>query len=375
MSKLRVLHVFKTYFPDSYGGVEQTIKQICLGTSKLGVENRILTLSSTPKPSILTQPEAEIHRFQLNIEIASTGFSFSAIKGYHALSTWADIIHYHFPWPFADLLHLLNKKPKPSILTYHSDIIRQKTLLKLYRPLMNYYLNSINKIVATSPNYLESSVLLNQFRHKTSVIPIGLDQSSYPATETARIDMWRNKFGSDFFLFVGVLRYYKGLHILLEAIKDTNFKVVIIGSGPTETELKTHANELNLKNVVFLGSLPDEDKVALFQLCTAVVFPSHLRSEAYGLSLLEGAMYGKPLISCEIGTGSSYINLHEVSGLVIPPNHPQALRTAMQRLIDNEEERLQMGKNANLRFRDFFQADHMAGQYMDLYLKLVSSIA
>lgn len=101
----------------------------------------------------------------------------------------------------------------------------------------------------------------------------------------------------------------------LDAVQGTDYPVVIVGSGPVEAELKAHASRLGLRIVHFLGALPDEDKVALLRLCYAVVFPSHLRSEAFGISLLEGAMYGKPLISSEISTGTSYINVSEVFGV------------------------------------------------------------
>lgn len=367
MSNLRILHVFKTYYPDSYGGVEQTIKQICLGTSKLGMTNRILTLSRTPVLRVLAKPEAEIYQFPLNFEIASTGFSIQALKGYQKLSQWADVVHYHFPWPFADLLHFSSLKKRKSIVTYHSDIIRQKVFLPLYRPLMHKFLSSVDRIIATSPNYLASSELLQEFQHKTRIIPIGLDESTYPIALPENIQKWQKKFGTDFFLFVGVLRYYKGLHILLEAIQGTPFHVVIIGSGPTEFELKAHAAQLKLNNVHFLGKLADEDKVAFFQLCRAVIFPSHLRSEAFGISLLEGAMYNKPLISCELGTGSSYINLDKVTGLVVPPNNPQALRLAMEYFSLNEADRIQMGKNANVRFCELFRAETMSKEYAKIY--------
>ncbi|CAN5305544.1 D-rhamnosyltransferase WbpZ [soil metagenome] len=367
---MRVLHIYKTYYPDSYGGVEQAIRQICFSTQKLGVTNRILALSKNPNPAISQRTEADVYRFLMNIEIASSGFSLSAFKGYQTLSKWADVIHYHFPWPFGDILHLSAKFKRPSIVTYHSDIVRQKKLLKLYRPLMNKFLTNVDAIIATSPNYLASSELLQRFHDKTSVIPIGLDESTYPAVKSNCLEMWREKLGDNFFLFVGVLRYYKGLHILLEAVQDCKIPVVIMGSGPTEAELKIRAQQLKLTNIHFLGSLPEIDKIALFQLSQAVVFPSHLRAEAFGISLLEGAMYGKPLISCEIGTGSSYINAHEVTGLVVPPSDPISLRKAIEKINANSTLRTDMGYKARLRFQQLFSAEDMAKQYIAIYKKL-----
>jgi rhamnosyl/mannosyltransferase len=256
---------------------------------------------------------------------------------------------------------------KPSVVTYHSDIVRYKTLLQLYRPLMHRFLDSVDAIVATSPNYLQTSSVLAGYRDKTEVIPIGLDKNNYAAPSVARTDEWQKRIGGRFFLFVGAIRYYKGLHILLDAARGTDYPIVIVGAGPIEQELKQRVQEQGLRNVIFLGIVSDEDKVALLQLCYAIVFPSHLRSEAFGISLLEGAMYGKPMISSEIGTGTSYINNHGETGLVVPPSDPDAFRLAMQQLWDNPQLVQTMGARAQARYQKLFTAKVMGESYATLY--------
>ena len=164
-----------------------------------------------------------------------------------------------------------------------------------------------------------------------------------------------------------MLRYYKGLHILLDAISGTDLPIVVVGSGPIEQELRQRARRLNLSNVLFLGALPEEDKNALFTLCFAVVFPSHLRSEAFGISLLEGAMFGKPMISSEIGTGTTFVNIDRETGLVVPPSDPEALRRAMTYLFEHPDEAAQMGLKALQRYEKLFTADIMVKKYLDLY--------
>jgi len=371
---MKILHVFKTYFPDSYGGIEQVIRQICLGTSQQGFSNRVFTLSANPSPENLRLPEAEIIRSRLDIEIASTGFSFAALKNFKKQVIWADVIHYHFPWPFADILHCLYGHKKPSLATYHSDIVRQRFLMPLYRPLRDRFLSNLTAIVATSPNYVKTSPVLQKYLDKVHVIPIGVDKTSYPVPTAASLNFWQEKLGNNFFLFVGVLRYYKGLSILLEAIKNSSIQIVIVGAGPEEPALKIQAEQLKLTNLKFLGALPDEDKIALLTLCRGVVFPSHLRTEAYGVSLLEGAMYGKPLISCEIGTGSSYININNETGLVIPPNSPEALRNAMEFFQKHPQQGQIMGEAAYQRYLTALTAQRMTNAYVKLYQKLCGNL-
>jgi rhamnosyl/mannosyltransferase len=371
-TNMRVLHFYRTYFPETMGGVEQVIYQIARGISAYGIEIEVLTLTQAAKEDTLVLENHLVHRARLDFQIASTGFSLSALLRFIQLAKQVDLIHYHFPWPFMDVVHFAALVKKPTVVTYHSDIIRQKLLLNLYRPLMHGFLRHVDRIVATSPNYFATSRVLDYYRAKTQVIPIGLDKTSYPAISSALLRHWQAQVGDRFFLFVGMIRYYKGLHILLDAIKGTHFPVVILGSGPVEKELRKHAERLNLKNIYFLGALCDEDKVALIKLSLAIVFPSHLRSEAFGISLLEGAMFGKPMISSEIGTGTSYINIHNETGLVVPPSNPCAFRDAMSFLWHHPEVAAKMGENAEARYWRLFTSEHMAISYVNLYEGLLA---
>jgi len=363
----RVLHFFKTYYPDSFGGIEQVIFQLCKGTTRYGYTSEVLALSANAQKTPIEFSGHLVHQAQLDFHVASTGFSLSAFHKFAALAKQADIIHLHYPWPFMDIVHFATRHGKPTVVTYHSDIIRQKTLLKLYRPLKNRFLSSVDRIVATSPNYLATSPVLNRYRDKIVEITYGLDKSTYPSPTPELLEHWHLKLGGRFFLFVGVLRYYKGLHILIEAAQGTNYPIVIVGAGPIEQELKAQAEQLGLRNIHFLGQLPDEDKVALLTLCYGVVFPSHLRSEAFGISLLEGAMYGKPMISSEIGTGTTFINIGDETGLVVPPSDPMALRQAMQYLWEHPDEAAEMGGRAEARYWKHFTADQMVKSYVDMY--------
>lgn len=352
------------------GGIEQVINQIARGASKLGVKTDVLSLTPHRVPRTIEIDGYLAHRARLDLQIASTGFSLSAFLRFAQLAKSADVIHYHFPWPFMDVVHFVTRIKKPTLVTYHSDIIRQKNLLKLYRPLKRKFLGDMDRIVATSPNYFATSGVLEKFKHKVSVIPIGLDKATYPQPHLDKLQYWRKTLGPKFFLFVGVIRYYKGLHTLIEAAQGTDYPIVIVGAGPIEADLKMQVARLGLRNVHFLGQLPDDDKVALLQLSYGVVFPSHLRSEAFGISLLEGAMYGKPMISSEIGTGTTFINIGGETGLVVPPSDPVALRSAMQYLWDHPDKAEAMGARAEERYWKYFTADQMVGEYVKLYREL-----
>jgi len=368
---VRILHVYRTYFPDSQGGLEEVIRQICLNSKAHGVESRVFCLSQTAEPKVVRRPEGRVYRAILDFELASCSMSRHALPMFRRLVDWADVVHYHFPWPFADFLHFAAKVDKPTVLTYHSDIVRQRTLGKLYSPVMNRFLSSVDRIVCTSPNYFATSDVLSQFSKKVEIVPIGLNEDSYPLPTAVQKSQIEEKYGSNFFLFVGVLRYYKGLHILLDAMANAPYNVVIVGSGPTEKELQAQAKKHGLNNVIFAGYVDDATKVSLFELCRGVVFPSYLRSEAFGVTLLEGAMYGKPLISTEVGSGTSHVNIDGKTGYVVAPGSAAQLRRAMEKLVANPDIAALFGHHARQRYVSLFTGELMGERYVSVYQKLL----
>jgi rhamnosyl/mannosyltransferase len=366
MAAMHIVQISKFSYLECYGGIEQAMRNIALYTKPLGCDHTVLVTSPhVQKIQIDETPEARIVRFPMTVNLASCPMSMSMALHAKSYLQQADIIHYHFPWPFGEMLHLGYGIKKPSLATYHSDIVKQKILKIFYDPFMRAFLKRVNKIVATSPQYVESSPVLESFKDKCTVIPMGIDQATYPQASIQKQEYWSKQLGNKFILFIGVLRYYKGLHYLLEALKGTTITVAIVGAGPCETELKKQAK--GLPHVHFLGAVSDDDKTALLETCRAVILPSHLRSEALGLSLVEGLMYGKPLISCEIGTGTSFVNENKVTGFVVPPENPAALRQAMQTLIENDALAQRMGNAAKQRFEHIFTARKMAEAYVKLY--------
>jgi glycosyltransferase involved in cell wall biosynthesis len=374
---MKILHVYKSAIPYSMGGVEQVVHQLAMQSSRMGHDVTVLCVNRSgyaePKPAEPVEYRLVVERSLF--EFASTPFSWSVISRFAQLHAEADVVHMHYPWPFMDLMYLLARPACPVVVTYHSDIVRQRFLRLVYKPLQRIFLSSVQKIIATSPNYLATSRELNKHRDKVEVIPIGVDEASYPAVDASVVGQWEKRIGTrSFFLFVGVLRYYKGLHVLLEAARHRDYPVVIVGAGPTEAALKKQAQRYQLTNVHFLGHLSDVDKVALLSLCRAVVFPSHLRSEAFGLTLLEGAMMGKPLISSEIGTGTSFVNIDGETGIVIAPDSVMALLAAMDKICNDPERAECLGCAARVRFQEFFGANRMAKAYIKVYELLSMSV-
>jgi rhamnosyl/mannosyltransferase len=373
MSDLKVLHLYRTYFPETQGGLQESIRQLCFATSRLGVDNTVFALAKDPRPAKMRLPEANLVRARSWIEVASCdiGWHDAVLKCREAAQD-CDVIQMHYPWPFADmLLALIRRKDQPLVVTYVSDVVRQRGLGLLYSPLRRHLLGTADRIVVSSPNYISSSEVLSRYQDKICCIPHCL--APEPQANQERVNYWRQRVGTGFFLFVGVLRYYKGLDFLLKAATRVGSQIVILGDGPEGDRLRAASARKNLANVHFLGALPDEDKYALISLCRGMVFPSHLRSEAFGIALLEAAQQRKPLITCEIGTGTTWINQHEETGLVVPPEDTHALVKAMERLSADDALCTRLGDGAFLRWTTHFSPAVVGQAYRDLYETLLKA--
>lgn len=371
---MKVLHVYRTYYPDPPGGVYEAVRQICLATREFGVESTVFALSPEPRPREIVRPEGRVLRARSWWAPASCDLGGpEAFRLFAELSRQADVVQYHFPWPFADLLHLAVRPKAKTVMTYHSDIVRQKWLGRVYGPLMRRTLASMSAVVATSPTYARTSPVLIQanVRDKVHVVPLGIVESSYDTGGDAgvfrRLGLREDE---TYFLFIGVLRYYKGIHTLIQAAKQVNARIVIAGSGPYDESLKRLNQQLGNSNVIFAGQVSDAEKVALIKQCRALVLPSHLRSEAYGMVLVEAAMFGRPMVSCEIGSGTSYVNAHEETGLVVPPENPGAMAQALNTLLADTGLAERYGQGARARYDKLFSGPALGQAYTDLYRSL-----
>lgn len=372
---MKILHIYKSYYPYTTGGVEKYIHILCENLGKKNIKTAILTTKTAEFPQKETPPigNTPVSYYPASLTLSSCPFSFSLYQNYKNIVKDFDLLHYHFPWPFGDLIHLANQIKKPYLITYHSDIVRQKWLKILYTPLMHLFLKKAKFIIASSKNYQVSSPVLKKYGSKTQIIPFGLEKADYQLASPELVNFWKNKVGENFFLFVGVLRYYKGLDFLLEAAANSPLQVVIAGSGPEQERLLKIKKEKKLDNVTFTGYISELDKSALYQLCRASVSPSHIRAEAFCISLLESLVYGKPAISTELNTGTSFVNQHNISGLVIPPKNPLALKEAMLQLLFDEELYQRLVQGTQIHFNNHFTADLMVNAHIDLYQQIIMS--
>jgi rhamnosyl/mannosyltransferase len=293
----------------------------------------------------------------------------NALRQFTQLARDHDIIHYHFPWPFADVMHFATRVRAKTVMTYHSDIVKQSVLSRVYMPFMWKMLASMDQIVATSPEYAASSRILSDGRigSRLRVIPLGI-QDIFP-NDVLPPQPAEDK--DPYFLFVGALRYYKGLPTLLKAAKDVSARIIIAGEGACGHALRRMAREMECSNVEFKGQVTDEEKFRLLKDCKAFVLPSDQRSEAFGVALIEAAMFGRPMISTQLQTGTSFANKHMMTGFVVPPREPSALSNAMNTILKDKDLSRKFGANARIHYKNLLSEIPLGHSYNTLYKEIL----
>jgi len=362
--RLRVLMVNKYYSPPHLGGVEMVVRTLSEGlVEHTGARVRALVSNESRERSEETIGGVEVIRLPRQLRLSSApvalGMSAALRAESHRLGPNGpeppDVINLHSPYPWGELCFLSARLDLPSVLLYHSDIVRQRRLLAAYRPFLERILDRVDLIVASSPNMIANSAFLAPRAAKCRVVPFGLPVErlhSTPAIERRAAELKAAHEGHRIVLFVGRLVYYKGVEILVRAMKGVDADLVLIGGGPLEDGLRTLATESGAAGrMTFLPSQDDQELLAWYRAADVFCLPSVARSEAFGLVQIEAHAAGTPVVSTDLPTGVPYANLHEVTGLTVPPGDVQALRQAIVRLLSDAELRARRGRQSQARAR------------------------
>ncbi|MBE0417868.1 MAG: glycosyltransferase [Coriobacteriia bacterium] len=287
-----------------------------------------------------------------------------------------DLFHLHFPYPWGEFSWLQARTGVPTVVTYHSDIVRQKVALEFYKPYLRRMLQKVDLVIASSPNMVEHSPFLAEVSHKCRVVPFGIDVEKFAATPEIerRAAELREDHDRSIVLFVGRLIYYKGAEVLVRAMAKVDADLVVIGTGPLESELRGLAAELKVADrVTFLGGQPLDELVAWYHAADVFCLPSIARSEAFGLVQLEAHAAGTPVVSTGLTTGVPFANQHEETGLVVPPDDPRSLAEALRTLVEDESLREQYGARALERVRAAFTIERMVDDTLCVYREALGS--
>ncbi len=371
---MKVLMINKLYHP-VIGGVENHVRELA---------QSIVSNSNTVKVEVLV---ANTSRFTVQemidgISVTKVG-SIATIQSTPIAPTFpwwlkhieSDIYHFHFPYPIGELSYLLTRPPGKLVVTYHSDVIRQRFLYTLYRPFLGRFLRKADLICVSSPNLIQYSPVLREFRDKCRVAHFGIDLSRFNLDEQSQkqVAQIKSQFSGKIILFVGRLIYYKGLDYLIEAMTGIDAHLIIVGHGPLEPELRQRAAHLNVsQKISFKKSVSDQELPYYFHACDVFVLPSIARTEAFGIVQLEAQACAKPVVSTNLKTGVPYANLDQVTGLVVPPRSGSALMSALNKLLIDDDLRVRYGENGKRRVEKDFSRQTMASRVLELYGQILT---
>ena len=368
---LRILHVGK-FYPPARGGMEKVL-QVLAEAERSSLDNRVLVANAGP---------TTVHETINGVPVTRVG----ALKKVGAVAIcptfpyWmrkldADVMVVHEPNPVAIVAHAIARPTSRLVFWVHAEVVRPAWRYKaFYRPFLRRMLSRADRIVVASPQVAALADELQPHRAKCVMIPYALDPDQHAMTDTIapRVQQIRSESAEPLVLFVGRLVAYKGIDVLLRALRDVKARAVIVGDGPLRSELKQLARELGVADRVrFAGNTEPEELTALYNACDLFVLPSVTRAEAFGMVQIEAMSCCKPVICTDLPSGVPWVNQHRVTGLVVPPADAQALSVAMQTLLTDPDLSARMGQAGRNRVESEFSVRRLVEQTTGLYRSLL----
>jgi glycosyltransferase involved in cell wall biosynthesis len=367
-SRIRILHVGK-FYPPNPGGMETHLETLCRELGKtMDVRALVATDKRRDEDSIIDG--VRVSRLAIDFHIA--GAPVCTSMAWKIRGSNADIVHVHLPNPAGVLAVLASGYKGKLITTWHSDVVRQRRLARIFAPIQRRFLRKCSAIIATSPNYVESSPDLARFRDRIEVIPFGINIDKFSHVDSCAVKAIRDRYPGPLLLAVGRLVYYKGFEYLIRAMRQIKATLLMIGEGPLRHSLEQEARAVGVADrVIFLGAV--SGITPYYHACDAFVLSSVSRSEAFGIVQLEAMACGKPVVNTHLRSGVPFVSLDGVTGLTVVPGNSAEMARALNRLLQNHELRQKYGDSALHRVRTEFTADAMARRTLDVYQRVVNA--
>ena len=339
VSRLRVLHAYKVFFPDVRGGVP-TVLDALSRLSPLRFAHSLLVTSRAPGRRV-TQDGAEVE------SVRSFGDALSLpMAPLYPWRLWrrlarADVVFLHAPFPLADLvLAFTRRKTRALVVYWHSHVVSQRLAYRLVAPLMRLTLRRADVIVLSHPALVYEGSILEPHRAKCVFAPYAVDAQKFrpqaPAQPRAE--------GQKLVVACGRLVKYKGFDVLIEAAQRFDAQVVIVGEGAEREALARKIARLGLGARVSLpGVLEEEALIALLQRADVFAFPSLTSAETFGLAQLEAMACGLPVVNTSLPTAVPELARNDSEAITVPPGDAEALAGAINRLLDDAALRMRLG--------------------------------
>lgn len=367
---MRILQIGK-FYPPQRGGMETVLAELCQALVVRGHELEVVVASKDDDSHSDRIGGVLVHRVAQWGTVASVPVCPSMpAKVREVIRRFRpDVVQLHLPHPVGVLAWQSARSRVPLVVSYHSDIVRQRWLGRLWSPVRARTLRAASVIHVTHQALADNSRSLAPVRDKCRVIPLGVDVARWSHPDPARVQTWIDELGPRFVLFVGRLVYYKGIDVLLEAVRETTLPIVLAGDGPMRAEWETLSRVLGVADQVrFLGEVSAQSLPALYAAASSFVLPSNAASEAFGVVQLEAMAAGLPMVVCRASDGVASVHVEGETAILVPPNDPEALREALVAVHEDREVATAMGRAAHQRVKAFYDIDRVHDRFEDLLL-------
>ena len=368
MKKKSLLIINKLYYP-FLGGVETVAKQYAEWAKSSSYNVTVLCMSDNvgDKSSIEIIDGIKVVRVSSFYKFNSLPLSVEFFYTVFSLVKRHDIIHAHYPFPLFDLVFPFLPKNKKYIVTWHSDIIRQKLLNFFLKPFTRFMIKRV-LVTTTSPILARNSTMLKNIQAKVLPLsisePIISDDYSCPS-----FDSTGRKIPDNFALFLGRFSYYKGIDFLLKACVDhlpQTHNLLLVGNGEMSSYVKRVIKENNLDNVFLIDKhVSENEKHAIMRKCRFFLFPSILPSEAFGITQLEAMSHGRPVINTHLKSGVPWVSIHNETGLTVDVGDSKGLAKSISLLFEDEELYRRLSSGA-IKRAAYFSSENIRNQYLTL---------
>lgn len=370
----KILHITKHY-PPHKGGIESVTFDIVEGVHQRGHMVDVLCCNEKNLTEIDYFDTYKVTRASRLAKKFSTSLSLSLILKLYTIRNDYQLIHLHLPDPMSVFAMFLVRPKGKLVIHWHSDIIKQKKLLKVFLPLQNWILKRADKIIGTSPIYIAESEQLRRFIYKCVSVPIGIQESRITVNMDIAAKFLKDYPGKKLIFSLGRLVYYKGFQYLIEAAKLLPDEAIVLigGDGELREDLKNKIRLANLESkIILLGRISDEVVYSVMSISSIFCFPSTEKSEAFGVVQLEAMALGVPIVATDIiGSGVPWVNKHRLSGINVRTKDPIALAGAINELLHNLDVAKRLGANGRKRFETMFTQKSMVDSILKLYRKVL----
>lgn len=364
MNKKRVLHISKFFYP-YYGGIEDVVYTIIKGL-KNNYDQQVICFSERSRTYSELIDGIPVTR----VGICGILFSQPLPIGYKCKlkqvlrSFQPDIIHVHLPNPWiCACLSRLDLGQAKVVVHWHADILGKRLLYRLIEPYERRILQRADDIIATSREYVSLSNPLQAYRDKIVILPNTINENKLSLSEEDAVEIQRIRdryLGRPLVLFIGRHVHYKGIKYLIRCVPmlKQDAVVLIAGTGVQTAQLMAQAKDN--PSIHFIGRVPNEHIKFYLYASSVFAFPSIDRREAFGVALAEALYCGLPAVSFHIdGSGTTFVNRDNQTGLVVPNRDCEAFADAVNRLLEDEPLRKRLSQGAKQWARERFLSDQV----------------